>query len=65
MPLKSLINQETFHLLEIVVLAVVRLPSDLVVEETGEIAKLESSGLIDINVPVSITIGSSLLWHNV
>ena len=44
---------------ETVVLAVVRLPSDLVMEGTGDIVESESSGVIDIESLVSITIGSS------
>ena len=46
-------------------LAVVRLPSDLVEDATGEISKLNSSGVIDMEAPVSITIGSSSLWYEV
>ena len=64
-PLKSSIGQVALSLLETVVLAVVRLPSDLVIEGTGEIAKSESSEVIDIDALVSITIGSSPLQHDV
>ena len=60
-PLKSSINQVAMPSPETVVLAVMRLPSDLVIEGTGEIVKSESSGVIDIDTPVSITIGSSPL----
>ena len=53
-----------FPSLETVVLAVVRLPSDLVVEGTRKIAKSKISGVIDIAAPASITIGISPLWHD-
>ena len=59
------INHVAFSSPETVVFAVVRLPRDLVVDGTGVIAKSESLGVIDIEAPVSITIGNSLLWHNV
>ena len=46
-------------------LAVVRLPSDLVEDKTGQITKLDSSDVINIDTPVSITIESSSVWHKV
>ena len=60
-PLKSSINHVALPSPATVVLAVVRLPSDLVHEGIGGRAKSDSSGVIDIEAPVSTTIGSSPL----
>ena len=51
----------TFGYFGRVVLAVVRLPRDLVVDGTGVITKSESLGVIDIEAPVVVKIRSSPL----
>ena len=56
---KSSISHVAFPSPATVVLAVVRLPRDLVAEATGGKAKSERLGVIDIEAPVSMTIGSS------
>ena len=59
MPLKSSINQVAFPSPATVVLAVVRLPRDLVANLIGGDTKSTSIGVIDIEAPVLITIGNS------
>ena len=58
-------NQLPFSLLETTVLVVERLLSDLLVIRIKEIEKSESFSVLDIDAPISITIGSSPFRHDV
>ena len=57
----KIFTMSTFGYFGRVVLAVVRLPRDLVVDGTGVITKSESLGVIDIEAPVVVKIRSSPL----
>ena len=60
-PLNSSFSHHAFPSPATVVLAVVRLPSNLVDDTIGGNAKSDNSGVIDMEAPVSMTIESSPL----